>query len=47
MEKSRKKNPEVLQVSPVPLYTQIKGILRDRILDGPYHPHERIPPEGQ
>jgi GntR family transcriptional regulator len=47
MEKSRKKPPAVLQVSPVPLYTQIKGILRDRILDGTYHAHQQMPSESE
>lgn len=30
MEKPRKKPPALLPMSPVPLYTQIKDILRDR-----------------
>jgi hypothetical protein len=43
MEKPRKKSPALLQVSPVPLYTQIKEILRDRILDGTYQAHQQMP----
>lgn len=34
-------------MSPVPLYTQIKGILRDRILDGTYHAHQQMPSESE
>lgn len=34
-------------VSPIPLYTQIKDILRTRILDGTYAPHEKMPSEAE
>jgi GntR family transcriptional regulator len=47
MEKSKKKDTTVLQLSPVPLYTQIKEILRDRILDGTYQGHEQMPSESE
>jgi len=47
MVKSRNPAPEVLQLSPVPLYTQIKGILRDRILDGTYQAHQQMPSESE
>ncbi len=36
---------KVIFLSPVPLYTQIKEILRMRILDDAYKPHEQIPSE--
>ncbi len=47
MVKSRKKPQALLHVSPVPLYTQIKEILRDRILDGTYQAHEQMPSESE
>ena len=47
MVKSRNPAPEVLPVSPIPLYTQIKGILRDRILDGTYQAHQQMPSESE
>ncbi len=47
MTTPRKKHPAALQVSPVPLYTQIKEILRDRILDGTYQAHEQMPSESE
>jgi len=34
-------------LSPVPLYTQIKDILRERILDGTYTAHEQLPSESE
>jgi GntR family transcriptional regulator len=37
----------VVQISPVPLYTQIKDILRGRILDGTYTAHEQMPSETE
>lgn len=46
MEKPRRKTDTVLSVSPVPLYMQIKEILRDRILDGTYRAHEQMPSES-
>jgi GntR family transcriptional regulator len=33
--------------SPTPLYAQIKDILRARILDGTYQPHEQMPSESE
>ncbi len=33
--------------SPVPLYTQIKDILRARILEGTYQPHQQMPSESE
>ena len=33
--------------SPQPLYTQIKEILRARILDGSYQPHQQMPSESE
>ncbi len=47
MVKPRKKPSQLLHVSPVPLYTQIKEILRDRILDGTYQAHEQMPSESE
>lgn len=47
MDKPRKSPPAVLQVSPVPLYTQIKDILRDGILDGTYQEHQQMPSESE
>ncbi|MHB1175974.1 MAG: GntR family transcriptional regulator [Sulfuriferula sp.] len=40
------KKETVLSLSPVPLYTQIKEILRNRILDGTYKAHEQMPSES-
>jgi len=37
----------VLSLSPVPLYTQIKEILRTHILDGTYKSHEQMPSESE
>jgi len=37
----------VTQISPLPLYTQIKDILRARILDGTYSAHEQMPSEAE
>jgi len=34
-------------VSPVPLHTQIREVLRRRILDGSYAPHSQMPSESQ
>ena len=38
---------ELLPLSPVPLYTQLKELLRERILDGSYPPHSRMPSESE
>ena len=37
----------VVPLSPVPLYTQIKDMLRERILDGTYQPHQQMPSESE
>lgn len=49
-----KKNPAiensrsgVTAVSPVPLHTQIRELLRRKILDGTYSPHSQMPSESQ
>lgn len=39
-------NP-LLQLSPQPLYAQIKDALRERILDGTYAPHSQMPSEHE
>lgn len=41
------KKETVLSLSPVPLYTQIKEILRTRILDGTYQAHQQMPSESE
>ena len=38
---------ELLPLSPVPLYSQLKEILRTRILDGSYPPLSRMPSETE
>lgn len=38
---------ELLPLSPVPLYSQLKEILRTRILDGTYPPLSRMPSEAE
>jgi len=40
-------NFRAVEFSPVPLYTQIKESLRERILDGTYSVHERLPSESE
>lgn len=37
----------VQPLSPVPLYEQIKDLLRARILDGSYQPHQQMPSESE
>lgn len=37
----------VIEASPVPLYAQLKQILRERINDGTYAPHARLPAESE
>ncbi len=44
---SRNASLNVNQNSPVPLYTQIKEVLRTRILDGTYQPHQQTPSESE
>ncbi|MDR8730345.1 GntR family transcriptional regulator [Burkholderia pseudomultivorans] len=38
-------SPNVVPLTPPPLYVQIKDTLRTRILDGTYAPHSRMPSE--
>lgn len=38
---------DVTAVSPVPLHTQIREVLRRRILDGSYPPHSQMPSESR
>jgi GntR family transcriptional regulator len=38
---------QLLPLSPVPLYSQLKELLRSRILDGTYAPHSRMPSESE
>jgi GntR family transcriptional regulator len=40
-------NFRALSLSPVPLYTQVKETLRERILDGSYQPHAQLPSESE
>ncbi len=37
----------LLALSPTPLYSQIREILRQRILDGTYQPHQQMPSESE
>lgn len=43
----KSKPAAVTSLLPVPLYTQIKDILRDRILEGVYKSHEQMPSESE
>jgi len=36
-----------LSLSPLPMYTQIKEILRARIMQGSYKPHQQLPSESE
>ncbi|MDO9618724.1 MAG: GntR family transcriptional regulator [Pseudomonas sp.] len=38
---------QLLPLSPVPLYSQLKELLRTRILDGTYPPHSRMSSESE
>jgi GntR family transcriptional regulator len=38
---------KVSALSPTPLYTQIKGVLREMILAGVYKPHQQMPSESE
>ncbi|WP_343730226.1 GntR family transcriptional regulator [Duganella sp.] len=40
-------NFRTVELSPVPLYTQVKENLRERILDGTYPAHARLPAESE
>lgn len=35
-----------VEISPIPLYTQVKEIVRHHILDGTYQPHAQLPAES-
>jgi GntR family transcriptional regulator len=37
----------IVEPSPVPLYVQVKEILRKRIVDGTYEPHAQLPAESE
>jgi GntR family transcriptional regulator len=39
-------NPRSVEISPAPLYTQIKEIIREHILNGTYQPHAQLPSES-
>ncbi|MBD1553058.1 GntR family transcriptional regulator [Pseudomonas typographi] len=39
--------PQLLPLSPVPLFTQLKDTLRQRILEGTYPPMSKVPSEHQ
>ncbi|OWW19152.1 GntR family transcriptional regulator [Noviherbaspirillum denitrificans] len=41
------KNFRTVEASPVPLHTQVRENLRERILDGSYPPHSRLPAESE
>lgn len=43
----RKKSPKLIPLSPVPLYNQLKELLRGQILDGSYAPLSRMPSENE
>jgi GntR family transcriptional regulator len=38
---------QIVDPSPVPLYVQVKDMLRERIFDGTYGPHAQLPPESE
>ncbi|RZT04158.1 GntR family transcriptional regulator [Duganella sp. CF402] len=40
-------NFRTIELSPVPLYTQVKENLRERILDGTYPAHAKLPAESE
>lgn len=44
---SRKSPGRLLPLSPVPLYSQLKELLRTRILDGSYAPGSQLPSESE
>lgn len=37
---------QIVNPSPIPLYVQVKDLLRARIFDGSYAPHAQLPPES-
>lgn len=44
---SKAKSPKLIPLSPVPLYNQLKEILRGQILDGTWPPLSRMPSENE
>ncbi|MGA7799735.1 MAG: GntR family transcriptional regulator [Gammaproteobacteria bacterium] len=46
-KKGSRKTGSLKLVSPVPLYGQIKDMLRKKILDGSYPPHSKLPSESE
>lgn len=38
---------KIVAMSPVPMYAQIKELLRERIMSGTYQPHEQLPSEKE
>ncbi len=44
---AKTKSQKLIPLSPVPLYNQLKELLRKRILDGTYAPHSRMPSESE
>jgi len=46
-KKGGRKTGSLKLVSPVPLYGQIKDMLRKKILDGSYPPHSKLPSESE
>lgn len=38
---------DIQPLSPTPLYAQIKDLLRARVLDGTYQPHQQMPSESE
>ncbi|MEO8297310.1 MAG: hypothetical protein ABI574_05825, partial [Burkholderiales bacterium] len=38
---------QVVPMSSVPMHTQIREIIRRRVLDGTYPPHSQMPSESQ
>jgi len=38
---------KIVAMSPIPMYMQIKEILRARIMDGTYQPHQQLPSESE
>lgn len=47
MNEKTPRSTAVLSGSPLPYYAQIKEILRGRILDGTYKPHQQMPSESE
>lgn len=41
------KHQKLVQLSPVPLYSQLKELLRTKILDGTYPSHSKMPSESE